>query len=241
MRMFGSRMGNVNQARSSWLTTLSAASSVLAELLFPPRCCLCDFEGQPPDRELCAHCERALPFIDALPNDGGHFAAFRFEYPVDDLIRALKYQGQMANARLLGALLGEAVKARAAPLPRLLIPVPLHPTRLRERGFNQAAALAKFAARHLGIRHANRLVRRIRDTPSQTALDVIARRQNVRDAFAVNGVHSLAELVRARHVALVDDVITTGSTSGELRRVLLEAGVRRVDLWAVARAMPKAP
>ena len=77
--------------------------------------------------------------------------ALRFASPVDDLIRQLKYHGVIANARVLGVLLAQAVDERAAALPRLLVPVPLHAARLRERGFNQAAALARYAGRMLGI------------------------------------------------------------------------------------------
>jgi ComF family protein len=116
----------------------------------------------------------------------------------------------------------------------LLVPVPLHPARFRERGFNQAIAIARYAGRMLEIPVVRHAVRRVRDTPSQTALDVNARRRNVRGAFAV-AKRSARLVIEARHVAVVDDVMTTGSTLQELRAVLLAAGVSQVDLWAVAR------
>jgi ComF family protein len=137
---------------------------------------------------------------------------------------------------VLGGLLAQAVRARGGAAPRLLVPVPLHTARLRERGFNQAFAIARYAGRSLGIAHARHLVRRVRDTPSQTGLGREARRGNVRDAFAVAGARARRRLVSAEHVALVDDVVTTGSTLEELRGVLLAAGVRQVDLWTAARA-----
>jgi predicted amidophosphoribosyltransferase len=88
----------------------------------------------------------------------------------------------------------------------------------------------------LEIPYARDAVRRIRDTPSQTALDVHERRRNVQGAFALAGARAQARLREAEHIAIVDDVVTTGSTAAELRAVLLAAGVRRVDVWAAARA-----
>ena len=92
--------------------------------------------------------------------------------------------------------------------------------RLRERGFNQAYALARYAGRMLEVPYARTLLRRVRDTPSQTALDMAARRHNVRGAFAVCGPRAMERLLAVEHVAIVDDVMTTGSTLAELRAVL---------------------
>ena len=162
--------------------------------------------------------------------------AFGYQPPVDDLIRDLKYRGITPNSRVLGVLLAQAVlDERAISLPRLLVPVPLHDARLRERGFNQAAAIARYAGRMLGIPLAPFVVKRVRDTPSQTSLSEAERHRNVRGAFAIRNARALRRLLDAGHVAVVDDVMTTGSTLAEVKRVLLAAGVRRVDLWAVAR------
>ena len=162
--------------------------------------------------------------------------ALRFAPPADDLIRQLKYHGVYANARVLGVLLAQVVDERALPLPQLLVPVPLHVARFRERGFNQAAAIARYAGRLLRVPVAAAAVRRVRDTPSQTSLSVVERRRNVDGAFAMASARARRRLLEAGHVAIVDDVITTGSTVAELERVLLDAGVRKVDVWAVARA-----
>jgi predicted amidophosphoribosyltransferase len=88
----------------------------------------------------------------------------------------------------------------------------------------------------LEIPRASHALRRVRDTPSQTALDVAERHRNVRGAFAISGARARRQLLAAHHVAVVDDVVTTGSTLNEMRAVLLRAGVGRVDVWAVARA-----
>ena len=116
-------------------------------------------------------------------------------------------------------------------LPDLLLSVPLHRRRLRQRGYNQALELARPLAQalHVPLRH-DRLQRR-RHTGAQTELDAVSRRRNVRGAFAVREGVALPA-----HVAILDDVMTTGATLAECARVLRRAGVARVDVWALARA-----
>jgi ComF family protein len=232
--MFGSEVSIVNRLRGLQLTAAKGLSRLLGATVFPPRCCLCGFAGTPPDLDLCDFCQADLPWETfRLP---GLLAAMRFEPPADDLIRKLKYSGALEHGRVLGELLARSVRARADPLPKLLVPVPLHDARLTERGFNQAAAIARYAGRSLGIPQAWHAVRRLRDTPSQTGLGLEERHVNVRGAFAVTSVRARRQLAAAAHVAVVDDVTTTGSTLAEMKSVLLAAGVARVDLWAVARA-----
>jgi ComF family protein len=235
--MFDSRLHIVNQWRILRLTAPRALSRALAATLFPPRCCLCGFRGASLDLDLCAYCHADLPWATQTP---GTTVALRYETPVDDLVRELKYHGVIAHARVLGALLAQVVGERAARLPAFLIPVPLHRARWRERGFNQAAAVARYAGRLLGVPVARHVVVRVRDTPSQTTLDVNARRGNLRAAFAITGERARRRLSAVRHVAIVDDVITTGSTVNEMRRVLLDAGLKEVEVWAIARAAPMA-
>jgi ComF family protein len=224
----------VNQISQLRLTGARALSRALAATLFPPRCGLCGFPGATLDLDLCTVCHADLPWLRTQAAD--RTIALSFEYPVDAMVRQLKYHREFAHARVLGVLLAEVVCNRGQLLPELLVPVPLHVARLRERGFNQALAIARYAGRMLGIPYARGVVKRVRDTPSQTALDVAARRRNVRGAFVVNGARALARLSVAAHVAIVDDVVTTGSTVNELRATLLAAGVRRVEVWAAAQA-----
>jgi len=236
--MFGSLDSIVNQWACFRLTVAQRLARLVAATLFPPKCCLCGFPGVSFDLDLCSFCHADLPWLNEATST---VVALRFATPADDLIRQLKYHGVYANARVLGVLLAQAVDERAAPLPRLLVPVPLHAARLRERGFNQAVALARYAGRMLKVPIAPGVVRRARDTPSQTSLSVDERHRNVRGVFAVSGARALRRLSAAGHVAIVDDVITTGSTVAELKCVLLAAGCRRVDVWAVASAAQARP
>jgi ComF family protein len=155
---------------------------------------------------------------------------FRYTYPLDQLIRAFKYRGILSYGRVLGSLLADRLSSRQGTMPELIVPVPLHPSRHRERGFNQASELARPVSQCLNVPFDERLCRRIRATVDQTELDARSRRQNVRGAFEVAGKTAL------RHVAVLDDVLTTGSTANEIARMLMRAGVETVEIWAVARA-----
>lgn len=221
--------------------------------LFPPTCCLCGAAGTTPQLDLCAICERALPRDVAgseaalrLTHVSAVIAPLAYRFPVDELIHALKYRGDRAPARVLAALIAQRVRARSiaaggVALPELLVPVPLHPARRRERGFNQAALIARHVGRELSVRVAARATERLLATRSQTALGPAERRQNVRRAFRVAPGRAGRVLSQVRHVAIVDDVVTTGSTADELGRVLRDEGVRRIELWVVARAATPAP
>jgi ComF family protein len=198
---------------------------------------------------LCAGCAADLPRLPAdgcprcaRPGTGGHpcgpclirppafdaaRAVYRFAFPVDVLIHRLKYHADLAVAAWLAERMAEGWSA--APRPDLLVPMPLHPRRLRERGFNQSALLAHHLGRRLGIRVDLDACRRVRDTPPQVGLPLAARRKNIRDAFAC------AADLGDRRVALVDDVLTSGASLDELARTVRRAGAAEVDAWVAAR------
>jgi ComF family protein len=195
-----------------------------------------------PTASRCARC--ALPTASGLASCGtciaapppyaATFARVDYAYPWDRLIPAFKFHGALELAPELAEMIVEARSDRAsiddAPT---VVPVPLAATRLRERGYNQAWELARRAARRLGLRADAGLLLRLRETPHQLALPPEARVGNVRDAFAVEP-RRLGE-VRGRSFAVVDDVMTTGSTVGEIATVLQRAGAARVEVWIVAR------
>lgn len=117
-----------------------------------------------------------------------------------------------------------------APKPQLLIPVPLHPKRYRERGFNQAIEISRHLSSNLNIPLAMNLCVRHRITPPQTSLGKKERKTNLRNAFR------LAAPIATDHVAIIDDIVTTGATVTELTKTLKKAGVKRTEIWCIARA-----
>ena len=177
-----------------------------------------------PGGQLCGACLKHPPAFDRT------VAALAYSFPLDRLIPRLKYHGRLAVAPALGGCLAQAVAAHARP--DRLIAMPLHPTRIRERGFNHATEIAREAAKRLGLPLDTSSCKRIRDTPPQMGLKHDARRRNVRGAF-----NCLGE-VSGQHIALVDDVMTTGTSLDELAATLKRAGAREVSCWVVARALP---
>ena len=208
----------------------------LGGLLLPPRCVLCGDGGQPPCLDLCRDCEAGLPTPGEpfTPESGplqACFAPFRYGHPVDHLVQALKYRGQLAIGRVLGTLLSERLEALGLQIGvDIVLPVPLHPLRHSDRGFNQSAEIARWVARRLGLPLELRLAHRRRDTRPQVGLPVGQRHDNLAGAFAVSTA------VRGLRVALLDDVTTTGRTLQELAGTLVAAGAGSVTGWCVARA-----
>jgi ComF family protein len=225
---------------------------LLERLFLPPSCLLCDAAGQE-GLDLCSECRAKLPRNDpccalcALPlapdapagalcgqcnRDHPPFhrivAPWRYQEDVARLVRQLKFQRKLPAGRTLGMLLAREL----APIerkPELILPVPLHPRQLRERGFNQAAEIARALSRRLDIPWTTRLLRKQRTTAPQHDLNRRARLANLRGAF------HYAATADYRHVAVVDDVVTTGATAIEIARTLKRAGVERVEIWAAAR------
>jgi ComF family protein len=162
-------------------------------------------------------------------------AAFRYAYPVDRLVQGLKYRGEASYGRVLGALLAQRLVARAARPPQALIPMPLSLQRYRARGFNQSHELALPLAKALHAPIRADLVVRQRETQEQAGLGALERRRNVRGAF------TLCRPLELQHVAIIDDVMTTGSTANEVAKVLRRGGAMNVEVWCVARAGFQAP
>ncbi|HXW09555.1 MAG TPA: double zinc ribbon domain-containing protein [Steroidobacteraceae bacterium] len=227
----------------------------VAGVLLPPRCLLCGGPGAGRARDLCTACEADLPWIDAACRRCGHpveapfveacarcrdrpqphrhcHAALHHEFPAAELVAALKYQGALAHARVLGTLLADSLARHGVRREvELLVPMPLHASRLIERGFNQSLEVARFTADGLDVEVDGRALRRLRATVPQVGLTRPQRADNVRGAFEADPAR-----VAGRHVALIDDVVTTGATSAAAARALLAAGAATVDVWCVTRA-----
>jgi ComF family protein len=220
----------------------------ISHLLPGQPCLLCAAPNQ--ISILCNACHAALPYLDharcpvcALPTLNGavcghclqhppHFkhtlAVFAYAFPLDKLILALKYGERLHLAKLLVDKLAQSVSTR----PDCIIPMPLHPERLRERGFNQSLQLARHLAQRLDIPVLPFACQRIRNTPSQSSLPWKERSKNMRKAF------SCLTDVQGKHVAIMDDVMTTGATVNELALEIMNAGASEVSAWVVARTLP---
>jgi ComF family protein len=211
-------------------------------------CLLCGAETDP--ELLCPACIAELPALFescpqcALPSPAGavcgscldrppHFdatlALWRYEFPCDGLVQSLKYRARLA----LAGFFARSLASRPLPDVDLIVPMPLHPRRLAERGFNQALEIARGLARHLGRPIEARGVLRVKNTPPQTELPYEERAKNVRGAF-------LCRLdLSGASVAVLDDVMTTGATLNELARALKRAGASRVENLVIARTVPR--
>lgn len=182
----------------------------------------------PEELLLCGEC-RPRP-----PPQQMAIAPLRYVFPVDSLIAGLKYHRQLAHTPVLSGALLEAIQAADRPLPQLILPVPLHPRRLAERGYNQALEIARPLAKAFGLPLETRLVSRVRHTRAQRTLDARARQHNLEQVFEVS-TKRLVSLGHPTHVAIVDDVLTTGTTVGAMASLLQRHGVTDIDVWCVAR------
>ncbi len=175
---------------------------------------------------LCGRCLQTSPYFDTS------YSVFRYQGDIISMVHQFKFHQRLLYSRLFGQLLLDKLQQQIAQSqpPDYLLPVPLHPSRLRQRGYNQSVELAKVLARGLQVPLQTNCLVRSRKTLAQAGLGAKQRRSNIKGAFEL--VHSLAD----RHIALVDDVVTTGSTVNEIARVLKESGAKRVDVYSIARA-----
>lgn len=179
--------------------------------------------------QTCGECLLHPPLYQSL------HALFSYDFPIDQLIWGLKFNRRLTYARLLGSLMAQQCVqyyTTGAALPAMLIPVPLHPRRLRTRGYNQATELAKWVSKRLSVPLAYGYVHRVKYTVAQMELPLPLRAQNVKHAFVANKPVP-------KHVAIIDDVVTSSHTIQALSATLLQAGATRIEVWCVARAQKK--
>ena len=223
--------------------------------LFPPCCVLCNAPGQA-DLDLCLACQRDLPWLDSTCQRCGWpvesaekhsqcgycsnktssyeraVSLLEYRWPVDQMVRELKFEKNRAHARVLATLMAQLLPFHyeQQPLPELITSVPMHPRRMRQRGFNQADLVAKRVGRLLNIPYAPHVARRTRYSEPQSGLNAQQRAANIAGCFE-------CDLPRHRSIAIVDDVFTTGSTAQELSKQFKQAGVEQVHIWTLARTL----
>lgn len=208
----------------------------------PSYCVLCDSRipaQQVSVRNLCAACVADMPshgvitqspYLSSLKVEA--WAAYQYAYPLANMLQQTKYQQRISHITPLAQLLRRAVIQDDLLLPDAILPVPLHRKRLQARGFNQAHLLSKAILRHFQLPLVTGVVRH-KETAQQAGMKLEERQRNMRNAFGVT------KSIPYSRVVIVDDVVTTGSTVGELAKCLLKQGVDEVDVWALAYALPK--
>lgn len=177
---------------------------------------------------LCGQCQQSPPPVDYL------MSSLHYAYPVGHLISQLKFQRHLSHAKIFSQLLLSTLQAHyirpSIELPEVIIPVPLHKKRIRQRGFNQALEIARPIAKGLNVPILSDVIQRAKYTQAQSLLSAVERRKNLRGSFA------MVKPIKADHIVLLDDVVTTGTTVYELASLLKKQGVKKVGVWAVARA-----
>lgn len=219
--------------------TLSGLGHRLLDFIFPPICAVCE-EGLPSGSETpaCPACwdsfkgsEAATP---SFMGTGGHFTTafslYPFNPPFQKLIHLLKYDKKPSVGRALGTRLAEAVPESFVKGIDAVVPVPIHHTRRRERGYNQSEMIAQAFADKRGLRMKTKALMRVRSTGTQTELNREERQKNIAGAFLCG------DGIKGLKVLLVDDVFTTGATLDECARVLKEAGAVEVRVMTAGRA-----
>lgn len=221
------------------------------QFFYPPWCLLCADPGWK-TFDLCQTCFESLPWLNGgcqqcgLPLSGSHLqlcgrclsrrpwydqtkALWHYHAPVCNLLAALKFKGHVSIARTMGEIMADRIDS-GTDRPDCLLPVPLHTQRYRQRGFNQALEIGRPLSSRTRIPLRPELCRRIQPTKPQTQLNAKARRRNLKNAFRIEGK------VENLYIAVIDDVMTTGTTANELAKTLKKAGASRVDVWIASRA-----
>ena len=230
----------------------------LVDFFYPPRCQLCGtvenlgYDGQlcmacaadfPLNHTACQHCAIPMSHVDtsvqrcarclkAPPEYDLCWSPFIYAQPLEWMIQQLKFNDKLSIAPLLTKLMAENLpdKLYKNNSPDVVIPMPLHPQRLKQRGFNQSYLLVKKLAKQLKLPIDLSACQRVVDTEHQTGKNAKQRRQNIRNAFTFDNACDY------RHVLIFDDVMTTGSSVAELTKTIKRSGVKRVDVWCLARA-----
>ncbi len=191
--------------------------------------CCCDICGEPlsnntQDKIICGKCLNLTPYFDHV------FSPFIYENNISQIIQQLKYGRKLANSHILAEVFLSELRNATEIMPEALIPVPIHKSKIKKRGYNQSIEIFHHVAKQLHIPFEKTCCQKIKNTDSQSTLSAKERQNNIKNSFKI------IKPVNYKHVAIVDDVITTGATANELSRLIKQHGVARVDIWACARS-----
>lgn len=212
----------------------------LIDLLFPPFCIVCEKPLEQAERRVCANCWQALELVTPELREckelplalDAIYPVYVFDDRIQTIIHALKYRGYRSLGLRLGELVGKQLLNEIHREDGVsLVPIPLHPIKLRERGYNQAALIARGISTVTHTPVEEQIIRRIKNTKTQTQLSAAERQENMAGAFSI-GDRSLIKPDKT--IILVDDVLTTGATMSAAAAILKQAGIGKVIGVAVA-------
>ena len=219
---------------------LKSVLNAIIDLIYPPLCLICDLRLKKNQQEICLDCLNRFVLLGkphaqfSVPGEifiHKAWALFDFDESFQTLIHHLKYsRRRKAVIAVLNHYSAEILNQLPTDSIDLVISIPLHPRKLRERGYNQVDDVSKWLARKLDTRSGSKVVQRQKYTTSQTTLNAEERFENVRDAFRIKD----KTLVHNKHILLVDDVLTTGATANALAQVLCESGAAEIDLLTLS-------
>ncbi|MGI9227739.1 MAG: ComF family protein [Gammaproteobacteria bacterium] len=239
---------------TSKMQLVASAFKKAGAMIYPKVCLHCNDAGHD-GLDLCGRCYQGLPWVQyacercALPlptsnspacgacsNRELHFdyaqTPFRFEGFIRDAVYQFKFNQKLNQGYLLAQLLIEYIENSNSDIPEIIIPVPLHKNRMRQRGYNQALEVARIVSKEIGCELDYDVVYRDRDTSVQMDLPAKQRHKNVKGAFSIK---ENSTALKNKQVCIVDDVMTTGNTVNEVAKCLKEVGVERVGVWCIAR------
>nr|CAA6827809.1 MAG: Competence protein F homolog, phosphoribosyltransferase domain; protein YhgH required for utilization of DNA as sole source of carbon and energy [uncultured Thiotrichaceae bacterium] len=207
---------------------LNIAKHIKGLIPTPQTCTFCLSPSSGLTIPICATCKTELPWAEGTGKAVGELSAFYYQSPISEYIRAGKTGKQLDKLKILADLLAENLASQIHNPPQVIIPIPLHKSRLRARGFNQAIELSRPLSKRLNIPLLTDTIERNRDTGQQKLLPAAQRPQNMAQAFTIS------KDIPYQHIALFDDIVTTGTTCRVLRDQLLNHGVKTVEIWCCA-------
>ncbi len=178
-----------------------------------------------PTTSICGRCQKEKRYYDKV------IAPFHFCPPLDGMIHKMKISRKISNCTLIADLIFEQIMLRQVEIPDCLIPAPTNPAKLRKRGFNQAAEIAKQLGKRLKITMRNDLIIKKSNTQRQSQLQYNQRQSNLKNAFILN------KPIPYEHIAIIDDVVTTTATANELAKIAKQNDIKKVQVWACARSI----
>ena len=188
-------------------------------------CQQCGVKIETKTLKICGKCQHTPPQYDTT------IAPYYYEHAIKHLIIELKFYKKLHNVNLLGKLLAQHITKQQ--LPEYLIPIPIHRKRLSKRGFNQSMELCRVLSKELDIPILPNAILKKKITKAQASLTAKQRKQNLKNSFAIN------QDIKAQHIAIIDDVMTTGTTMNEMARLLKKAGIKQIEAWVCARTHKK--